>query len=148
MSAFECQVLGCVRGNRLQNFQSESAKVKLHEFVRVATVNDWAKFAVQISKDEAPTPLLTVGILFIFMHLSCVHLATLKIHSVSQTLMNFKQRSSLEVVNNSRNEAYENPVPICISWDASMEHLLADRYQVVMVRKKSERWRTIWGKVG
>ena len=148
MSASECQVFGCLRGNQLCKISSLNLQRWSSEFVRVPTVSDWAKFAVQISKDEAPTPLLTVGILFVFMHLSCVHLATLKIHSVSQTLMNFKQRSSLEVVNNSRNEAYENPVPICISWDASMEHLLADRYQVVMVRKKSERWRTIWGKVG
>ena len=34
-----------------------------------------------------------------------VHLATLKIHSVSETPPNFKRRISLEVVNNSRNEA-------------------------------------------
>ena len=50
-------------------------------------------------------PLLAVGLLFIFGHLSHVHLTTLKIHSVSQTPLNFKQRTSLEVVNNSRNEA-------------------------------------------
>ena len=49
----------------LQNFQFEFPKMKLCEFVRGATVSDWAKFAVQISKDEAPTPLLTVGLLFI-----------------------------------------------------------------------------------
>ena len=66
---------------------------------------DLAKFAVQISKDEAPTPQLTVGLLFIFGHLSHVHLATLKIHSISQTLPNFKQRTSTEVINNSGNEA-------------------------------------------
>ena len=38
----------------------------LHKFVRVPRVSDWAKFAFQISEDEAVTPLLTVG-LFIFM---------------------------------------------------------------------------------
>ena len=79
--------------------------MKLREFVWVPTVSDLAKFAVQISKDEAPTPLLTVRLLFIFVHLSCVHLATLKIHSVSQTQPNFKQRTLPEVVNNSGNEA-------------------------------------------
>ena len=56
--------------------------MKLCEFVRVPMVNDGAKFAVQILKDEVPKPLLTVGLLFIFVHLSCVHLTTLKIHSV------------------------------------------------------------------
>ena len=79
--------------------------MKLHEFVRVPTVSDWAKFAVQISKDEAPTPLLTVGLLFIFGHLSRVHLTTLKIHSVSQTSPNFEQTTAPEVVNNSENDA-------------------------------------------
>ena len=50
-------------------------------------------------------PLLTVGFLFIFVPLSHVHLATLKIHSVSQTPPNFEQRTKLEIVNNSGNEA-------------------------------------------
>ena len=36
-------------------------------------------------------PLLTVKLLFIFGHLLRVHLATLKIHSISQTSPNFKQ---------------------------------------------------------
>ena len=79
--------------------------MKLREFVRVLAESDGAEFAVQISKDEAPTPLLTVGLLFIFGHLSRVHLATLKIHSISQTSMNFEQTTSPEVVNNSGNEA-------------------------------------------
>ena len=91
-------------GNQLQNFQFESPKMKLCEFVRVPIVSDWAIFAVQIWKDEAPMPLLIVGLLFILGHLSRVHLATLKIHSVSQTSPNFKQRTSPEVVNNSGNE--------------------------------------------
>ena len=56
MSASECQVLGYLRGNQLQNFQFETAKMELREFVRVPTVSDWAKLAVQISKDEARTP--------------------------------------------------------------------------------------------
>ena len=79
--------------------------MKLCESVRMPTVSDWAKFAVQISKDEAPMPLLTVGLLFIFARLSHVHLATLKIHSFSQTPPNFKQKISPEIVNNSGNEA-------------------------------------------
>ena len=81
-------------------FPVESPKMKLHEFVRVPMVNDGAKFAVQISKDEAPTPLL----LFIFGHLSRVHLTTLKIYSVSQTSPNFEQTTLPEVVNNSGNK--------------------------------------------
>ena len=105
MSASKCWVWGALRGNRLQNFQFESPKTKLCEFVRVPTVSDWAKFAVQISKDEALTPLLTVGLLFIFGHLSRVHLATLKIHSISQTSPNFEQTTSPEVLNNSGNKA-------------------------------------------
>ena len=103
MSASECQIFGCLL--TAQNFQFKSPKIKICEFVRVPMVSNWAKFAVQISKDEAPTPLLTVGLLFIFMHLSHVHLAILKIHSVSQTPPNFEQRTSLEVVNSSGNEA-------------------------------------------
>ena len=66
-------------------------------------VSDGAIFAVQISKDEAPTLLLTV--VLVFSYLSCVHFTTLKIHSVSQTTPNFKQRTSSEVVNNNENEA-------------------------------------------
>ena len=88
-------------------------------------VSNWAKFAVKISKDEALTPLLTKGFLFISMHLSCVHLATLKIHSVSQTPPNFEQRTSLKVVNNSGNEATS-----------------------LAVRKKCGRWWAVWGQVG
>ena len=49
--------------------------------------------------------LLTVGLLFIFGHLVRIHLATLKIHSITQTSPNFKQTTLLEVVNNSENEA-------------------------------------------
>ena len=47
MSASKCQVLWCLQGNRLQNVQFESPKMKLHEFVRMPTVTNWAKFAVQ-----------------------------------------------------------------------------------------------------
>ena len=89
----------------MQNFQFESPKMKLCETVRVTTVSDLAKFAVLISKDEAPTPLLTVGLLFIFVHQSCVHLTTLKIHSFAQTPPNFEQKTSSEVVKNSGNKA-------------------------------------------
>ena len=85
MSESECWVFGGLWGNQLQNFQFEPPKMKLQEFVRVPTVSDWAKFAVQISKDAAPTPLLTAGLLFISGCLSHVHLVTLKIHSSSQT---------------------------------------------------------------
>ena len=78
MSASECQVRGggayevtdcTISSLNCQRWNSVSLLGK-------AKVSSWAKFAVQISKDEAPTPLLTVGLLFIFMHLSCVHLAT------------------------------------------------------------------------
>ena len=79
--------------------------MKLPEFVRVPTISNRTKFAVQISKDEALTPLLTVGLLFIFVHLSHVQLATLKIHSVSQIPLNFEHKTLVEVVNNSGNEA-------------------------------------------
>ena len=79
--------------------------MKFREFVRVPTVSDCAKFAIQISKDGALMPLLTVGLLFIFGHLSHIHLATLKIHSVSQTSPNFEQTTSPEVVINSGNKA-------------------------------------------
>ena len=89
----------------LQNFQFESPKMKFREFVRVPGVSDWAKFAVQISKDEAPMPLLTVELLFISVHLTCLHLTTLKIHNASQTPPKSEQRASPEVVNNSGNEA-------------------------------------------
>ena len=79
--------------------------MKLREFVRVPRLSHCVRFVDQISKDEDRTPLLTVGILFIFTHLSCVHLATFKIHSISQTPPNFEQKTSPEVVNNSRNQA-------------------------------------------
>ena len=44
--------------------------MKLCEFVRVPRISDLAKFVVQILKDEALTPLLTVGLLFKF---SCIY---------------------------------------------------------------------------
>ena len=72
--------------------------MKLHEFVRVPMVSDRAKFAIQISKDKALMPLLTVTLLFIFVHILCVHLTNLKIHSISQTPLNFKQKTLPEVV--------------------------------------------------
>ena len=73
------------------------------------------------SQNEAPTPFLTARLLFISMHLLCVHLTTLKINSVSQTPLNFEQRTSLEAV----------PVPICIRWDANMEPVVTAHYWVV-----------------
>ena len=97
MFASECQVWG--GGGLWGNWLWSSVSL-----LRVLTVSDWARFAVQISKDEAPTPLLTVGLLFIFGHLSCIHLTTLKIHSVSQTSQNFEQKTSPEVINNSGNK--------------------------------------------
>ena len=50
-------------------------------------------------------PLLTVGLLFIFVHLSRIYLASLKIHSISQTPLNFEQKTLPEVINNSGNKA-------------------------------------------
>ena len=49
-------------------------------------------------------PMLTVGLFFIFVRSSCIHLATLKIHSVSKTPLNFEQRTLPEVLHNSKNE--------------------------------------------
>ena len=97
--------------------------------------------------------MLTVRLLLIFMHLLCVHLATLKIHSVFQTPQNFEQRTSPEIVNNSGNEATSLVrilflLSICIIWDASMEHLLTRCYQAVWgcaVRKKE---RAVTGSLG
>ena len=49
MSVPEYQVLGGLWGNRLlQNFQFESPKMKLREFVRVPTVSEWAKFDLNL----------------------------------------------------------------------------------------------------
>ena len=79
----------------LQNFQFESPKMKLREFVRVPTVSDWAKFAVQISKDEAPTPLLTVGLLFIFGH-------PLRNFENSQRLSNFAELRTNDIAGSSK----------------------------------------------
>ena len=103
MSTSECQVFRCLWGNRLQNFQFESPKIKLREFVRVPTVSD-SQICSSNLKRISDT-IAFVGLLFIFGHLSCVHLATLKIHSVSQTSLHFEQRTLPEVVNNSGNEA-------------------------------------------
>ena len=68
-------------------------------------VTDLAKFAVRILKDEAPMPMPTVALFFIFVLPSCIHLATLKIHSVSKTPPNFEQRTLPEVLRNCKNEA-------------------------------------------
>ena len=51
MSAFECQVFGGLQGNWLQNFQFESPKMKLHEFVKVPTVSNWANLQFKWSSD-------------------------------------------------------------------------------------------------
>ena len=40
MYTSECQVFGGLQGNRLQNFQFESPKMKLCKFVRVPTVSN------------------------------------------------------------------------------------------------------------
>ena len=62
MSASECQVLGYLWGNRLCKISSLNLqRWNWLWFCRVSTVSDWAKFAVQIPKDEAWMPLLTVG---------------------------------------------------------------------------------------
>ena len=99
--------------------------------------------------------MLTVSLLFIFMHLSCVHLATLKIHSVSQsqTQQNFEQRTSPELVNNSGNEAKSLTrimflLSICLIWDASMEHLLTRCYQAVWGRTVRKKERAVTGGLG
>ena len=102
MSASECQVFGCLHGNRLQNFQFESPKMKLCEFVRVPTVSDWDKFAVQIWKDEAPVHIANSRA-FVYFRASVA--CPPRNFENSQHLSNFEQKTSPEVVNNSRNEA-------------------------------------------
>ena len=81
VSTSECQVFGGLQGNRL-------CKISRLNLQRWSSVS-----------------LLTVGLLFIFGHQSRVHLTTLKMHSVSQTSPNLKQRTSPEVVNNNGNKA-------------------------------------------
>ena len=106
----ECLGFRCLQGKK-QNFQFESPKMKLHEFVRVPRVSDWARRAVQISKDEAPTPLLTAGLLFIFLHLLCVHLITLKIHSVCQTPLNFRTEDVARSSEQQQEQGYSHDNP-------------------------------------
>ena len=60
-----------------------------------------------------------------FCLFSCIH---------SQTPANFEQRTLPEVVHKSTKQGHktcENPTPICIQWDASMEHVFTGHYQVV-----------------
>ena len=64
-------------------------------------------------------PLLTAGLLFIFVHLLCDRLTTWKIHSISQTQPNFEQRTSPEVVLSSVNEATNlTRIPYLFAWDS------------------------------
>jgi len=91
-----------------KNFQFQSPKMKLHEFVRVPMVSDWARFAVQISKDEAPTPLLisdTIADSRAFVYFGASIACPPRNFENSQHLSNSKQRASPEVVNNSGNKA-------------------------------------------
>ena len=74
----------------------------------------------------------------------------------SQCLANSTELWTTDIARSSKQQwkwgdkSHENPVPVCISRDAIMEHLLAGRYQAVWgcaVRKKSWWWRAVWGKV-
>ena len=138
MFAFECQVLGCPQGNWLyKNFQRWNSMSLL-----VPTVRDWAEFAVQISKDEVPTP----SIMWPYRNFEN-----------SQRLSNSTKLQPKDIARSSKQQHKEgyksckNPVPICISQDASMEHLLAGCYWAVLGRAvswKSGWWWAVWGQVG
>ena len=116
-----------------------------------ATVSNWAKFAVQISKDEALMPLLTVcySRAFVYLHAffvcpSCNFENSQHISDSTELL----KRTSPEVVNNKQGYKFkscENPVPICISWDASVEHLLAGCYQAVRGARSKEKEGAVTG---
>ena len=136
---------------RVPTGQFESAKMKLHKFVRVPRVSDWDKFAVQISKDEAPTlTLLTVGLLCIF----CASIVRpSRNFENSQHLSNSAElKTSLEVVHNSGNE-------LQVSWETdSYLHNLGCQYgasanQLLLgslgscSKKKCMQWWVVWGKV-
>jgi len=119
-----------------------------------ATVSNWAKFAVQISKGWSSDAFANSRA-FVYLHAffvcpSCNFENSQHISDSTELL----KRTSPEVVNNKQGYKFkscENPVPICISWDASVEHLLAGCYQAVRghaVRKKSGRWQAVCGKVG
>ena len=88
---------------------------------------------VQISKDEALIPLLTVGLLFIFVHLSCYFRASIVCPSCnfenSQLLSDSTNiTGSSKLLQKQGYKSSENHVPVCISRDASMECLLAGGY--------------------
>ena len=126
MFGFECQVLGCLQGNRLyKNFQRWSSMSLL-----VPTVREWAKFAVQISKDEVPTPSI------VWPYRSFEN---------SQHLSNSTKLKPKDIARSSKQQqkqgykSCKNPIPICISQDASTEHLLARCYWAVWGRAVSKR---------
>ena len=137
-----------------QNFQFESPKMKLREFVRVPTVSDWAKFAVQISKDEALTPLPKIGdFVYFCASITCPS----RNFENLQRLSDSTELQTKDITGSSKQEwkrgykSRENPVPVYISRDASTDRLLASRYRAVWgctVRQKSGRWRAVWRQVG
>ena len=101
ISTSECQVLRYLQGNRLckisslklQRWSSVSAHGKQLSHICSSNLKGWSSDVIANSRA------------FVYFCASCVHLATLKIHSISQTPPNFKQRTLQEVVNNSGNEA-------------------------------------------
>ena len=117
--------------------------MKFHEFVRVPMVSDRAKCAIQISKDKALMPLLTANSnAFVYFCASIVCPS----HNFenSQHLSNSTELQTKDIARSSYSKQWrkwhyksrENPVPSCINQDASMDHLLAGRYQAA------------WGQVG
>ena len=124
----------------------------LREFVRVPRVSNWAIFAVQISKDEALTPLLTLNSRA-FVYFCASIMCPSRNFENSQHLSNSTELWTKDIAG-IRKQGYKSrntPIPICISRDASMECLLTGRYWAVrgyMVWKKSRQWRVVWGKVG
>ena len=119
---------GCLQGNQLQNFQFESLEVKLCEFVRGPRVSDWAKFAVQIAKDEAPMHAIANIRAFVYFHASIV--CPSSNFENSQCLSNSTKLQTKDIAGSSEQQrkwgykSRENPVPICISRDASMERVV------------------------
>ena len=74
----------------------------------------------------------------------------------SLRLSNFAKLWTKDIAGSSKQwrkwgfKSRENPVPICISQDARLEHLLAGRYQVdwgFAVKQKVRRWWAVWGQV-
>ena len=126
--------------------------MKLSEFVRVPRVSNWAKICSSNLKGWRSDATANSRLLFVFVHLSWVHLTTLKIHSIFQTPLGTELWTK-DIAGSSAQQwkwgykSRENPIPICISWDTSIEQLLTGCYWAVWdcaVRKKSGQSGAKW----